>query len=376
MSSIRRDAMMKLGRRLLTNPDAADIMAGLADRGQPSRSKISRTIEAASKQRPLIPFVATRPGGPILLALLLLPGFDIHDLAAVLDPLSLCNAVVEKEVFAWRTISPRGYRVKSSAGVWVSTNRTLADIPPHANLIVLGDPDEARALLSGLQQSIAGLLRYASTVVGVGGGCQILASTQALRNKRAVVHWESLSAMREAYRETTFLEELYAIDGNAVTCCGRSATVDFALYCVSNICGGRVARAVADKLNCERWRESNSMQCHSRIMHRRSMPPLLRRALALMDQHIDSPLTTTQIAKRAHVSIRHLHYSFIRYFGVTPRRFFERYRLQRARRLVYGTCLSMKKISIAVGFKSTSHFAKQYRETFGIQPSKDRAEGI
>ena len=78
------------------------------------------------------------------------------------------------------------------------------------------------------------------------------------------------------------------------------------------------------------------------------------------------------LAKRAGLSLRQLERLFHRHLGVSPRGYYQRLRLARARDLVQGTMMGLAQVAEAVGFDSLSHFSKCYMDAHGIRPSEDR----
>jgi transcriptional regulator GlxA family with amidase domain len=168
------------------------------------------------------------------------------------------------------------------------------------------------------------------------------------------------------------MERLFATDGRIMTCCGRGATMDFALYCIAGACGGEIAREVADRLNCDQLRDHNRKQARWTDAGRGMTPPALRRAIALMIDNLEHPLSTSEVAECIGTCSRQLQRMFLHHFGLTPSRFYQDHRLQCARRLIRQTGMSVTEIALATGFKTTSHFSERYWRLFGVRTSRDR----
>src|SRR5262249_14903322 len=100
---------------------------------------------------------------------------------------------------------------------------------------------------------------------------------------------------------------------------------------------------------------------------------VVQRAIDLMEKTIEEPVPPRAIADRIGVSQRQLERLFNRYVGCTPARYHMRIRLDRARRMLRQTDLSVAEVAGACGFVALSHFAKVYRGTFGGRPSRDRS---
>src|SRR3546814_7514549 len=86
------------------------------------------------------------------------------------------------------------------------------------------------------------------------------------------------------------------------------------------------------------------------------------RAVALMHNTIANPVPLPAIAAEAGIHLRHLERLFHRHLGVSPRGYYQRLRLARARDLVQGTMMGLAQVAEAVGFDSLSHFSKCRQE--------------
>ncbi|HEX9919470.1 MAG TPA: helix-turn-helix domain-containing protein, partial [Pyrinomonadaceae bacterium] len=58
--------------------------------------------------------------------------------------------------------------------------------------------------------------------------------------------------------------------------------------------------------------------------------------------------------------------------GSSPARYLKALRLERARELLETTFLSVKEIRALVGFNDDSHFARDFRATYGLTPQQYR----
>jgi transcriptional regulator GlxA family with amidase domain len=101
-------------------------------------------------------------------------------------------------------------------------------------------------------------------------------------------------------------------------------------------------------------------------------PAPVLKAVALMEAHIEAPLSIALIADRLALSTRQLERLFHQAFDVTPARYYLDLRLETARKLLHLSSLSVLDVALASGFVSASHFAKAYRLHFGQAPRAHR----
>ena len=99
----------------------------------------------------------------------------------------------------------------------------------------------------------------------------------------------------------------------------------------------------------------------------------LGEAIRIIEQHIESPLSSSELALRLGVSTRQLERMFERYMNTSPKRYIMDLRLHRARNLIVQSDQALTEIAMACGFTSTSHFSKVYRDHFGNTPGSQRS---
>ena len=79
-----------------------------------------------------------------------------------------------------------------------------------------------------------------------------------------------------------------------------------------------------------------------------------------------------EIARASCLSPFHFHRAFTSAFGKTPHQYRNALRLERARRLLESTAMTVTEISGAVGFESAPSFSSLYRRAFGVPPAAAR----
>jgi len=98
--------------------------------------------------------------------------------------------------------------------------------------------------------------------------------------------------------------------------------------------------------------------------------PHLSKAIQIMMDSIEQPVASAAIAEQVGISTRQLERLFGRYLNCSPKRYFLEMRVNRARKLLMQTDMSVTDVAIACGFESTQHFSKVYKAAYGIVPSK------
>lgn len=95
-------------------------------------------------------------------------------------------------------------------------------------------------------------------------------------------------------------------------------------------------------------------------------------ALRLIAEDLHRPLVLEEIARAVNLSQPRLRSLFKAETGVTPAQHLKSLRMQKAKELLEETFLNVKQIMLQVGIKDASHFARDFRELYGITPAEYR----
>lgn len=100
---------------------------------------------------------------------------------------------------------------------------------------------------------------------------------------------------------------------------------------------------------------------------------LLKDALALIHQNYCSPLTLTEAAGCAFVSPSYFSRIFKESTGYTFNGYIHHLRIEKAKELLTTTDMSLKQISLTVGYHSRSYFGKMFHRLTNITPAQYRS---
>ena len=91
-----------------------------------------------------------------------------------------------------------------------------------------------------------------------------------------------------------------------------------------------------------------------------------------MEENLEEPLKSYELAGIAGVSERQLERLFRRALGCTPTRYYLDLRLRRARILLGQTRMPVMEVALACGFATPAHFSRAYKGHFGHAPREER----
>lgn len=306
-------------------------------------------------------------------AFLLLDNFSLMAFSSVIEPMRAVNQLLGEAVYSWQLYSMDGDRVSASNGVPVAVNGVASEFDYPDMIVVCSGANVQNHDF----KSIGKILRpFANkekvTLVGICTAPYVLAKIGLLDRYRCTLHWENLASFREEMPALLVTNNLFEIDGNRITCSGGTAPIDMMLELIRQQYDQDMMMAVADQFIHERARPSDESQKMAEHVLTSRQSPKLAEAIQIMQNHIDDPLSTNEVAEIADVSLRQLERLFKKYKNTTPQRYYLFLRLQQARRLLLQTSLSVLQVTIATGFSSQSHFTKCYRDLFHHTPGSER----
>ncbi len=320
-------------------------------------------------------FDRTPPHSQPLLHFAFMPlhGFTMLALTSAIEVLRMANYVCGKPLFRWTLVSPEGGPVESSSGLAMDMQA------PHA--ITAGEPDIV-FVVGGIDVQcatththLAALRAFARRGTMLGALCTgsyALAHAGLLSGYACAIHWENMSALKEAFPETRFLRELFVINRNRVTYSGGVAPLDMMLDLIAQTVGVANVTQIAQQLIVDKVRDREAQQKVPLVALLGSANRFLLEVFALMENNIEEPLSPEELAHLAGMSQRHLQRLFSDHVGVAPMHFYLTLRLRRACELLMQTDMSIMDITVACGFRSACHFSKAYRKAFGTAPSVAR----
>ncbi|WP_434055434.1 MAG: GlxA family transcriptional regulator [Roseibium sp.] len=314
---------------------------------------------------------------PVRIVILVTPHFNVSATTSFIDPFRVANYLTGTARFSWIVVSERGGSVPSSSGLSVDT-KAIADLKGEKPDLVLVSTSwtPERHYTDLILGPLKKWARGGAVTGGLDTGAFVLAKAGLLTGKAATVHYEHIDALIEVAPDTGVSEDLFVIDDRVFTCCGGSASTDVALHFLQSYAGASVANAASRYLFHHRIRgEGHSQNPKGAEPSGHATPGAVRRAVDLMEQNLEDPLSIPDICSQLGVSQRQLSRLFGHYVRRSPVEYYRDIRLDRARGLVTQTEMKLSEIAAASGFNSQVHFSRSYKERFGLSPGSDRIEG-
>ncbi len=295
-------------------------------------------------------------------------GFSMHSLSNAIEPLTKLNRMVGKARYRWSIVTESRTNPVSACGFEIRAETLDAQIDPADTLIICdginGADFYSRAVISRLRMHAA----KGGCIGGIGNGVYALAQAGMLTNKRFTVHWKSKSPFIENYPLLDPSDNIYEIDRKLMTSGGGLAVMDMMLDLIARDFDETTSNKLAEL--CLHPGKRNNLDSQraplSAVLDTRNQ--ILINVVRMMQENLEFPLDLNDIAKAQGVSRRQVERVFGKFLHRAPGTFYKELRLQRGRRLLHETDLSVTEIAYACGYNSHSHFCKNFKRLFDQAP--------
>ena len=303
------------------------------------------------------------------LGYLLIDGFALMSYAPVIEPFRAANRLSDRQLYTWRHYSPTGSPARVSNGLLLTVDAAISALDQVDILFVCagGNPSlfDDGATFASLRRAA----RFGTIIAGVSGGPFVMARAGLLDGYRCTVHWEHEDSFRETFSKPQLERNLYVVDRKRITCAGGLAGLDLTTKLIAETHGTTLARKVSDWYIQSEQRQGDRPQRQAPLQVLGEAHVGLGRVLAAMDEDTSVPHDRLVLARLGGVSVRQLERLFAAKLGATISAHSLKLRLERARRLIVETDMTIADVSSASGFSSTSYFSRAFKQRFHQPPS-------
>lgn len=321
-------------------------------------------------------------GKPRRIALVGFEGFQLLDISGPMEVFAKANDYMPEiaaEPFRYELIvaSPSGGVITSSSGMQVSGTRAIADLDDDVDtLLISGGPEpalRAAAANTDLLQWIVARTPGTRRVASICTGAFLLGAAGLLDGRRATTHWSSTRALETMLPRTEVVPDaIFVGDGHIFTSAGVTAGIDLSLAFVEQDCGAQVALSTARELVLYLRRVGGQSQFSTSLAAQISAVDGLQGIIAYIAEHTDGDLSVPMLAERAAMSERTFARAFLAETGMTPAKYVELVRLDRAKQLLETTKWPLARIADRSGIGSATTLARAFRRLLGTTPEEYR----
>jgi transcriptional regulator GlxA family with amidase domain len=250
-----------------------------------------------------------------------------------------------------------GPEILETAGTVIVTSMPPSHIPT-------GLPDEVAAALARIRPD--------ARIVSICTAAFVLAEAGLLDGRRATTHWEVADVFRRRYpRVDLDPDVLFVHDGRILTSAGAASGVDICLHIVRTDHGSELANKVARRCVVPPFRDGGQAQyIEQPVPESGAASTAATRAWAL--ERLAEPLTLSDLARHARMSLRTFARRFNDEVGLSPGRWIVQQRVARARHLLESSDLPVDRIAAEVGFATGASLRQHLHAAIGVSPQAYR----
>ncbi|MBT9386452.1 GlxA family transcriptional regulator [Pseudooceanicola sp. CBS1P-1] len=276
---------------------------------------------------------------------------------------------------SWTVLSSDLQPVRSSCGIAVSPDERLGNPSRFDYIVVVGGLiDEIERLSPAYTDFLRTAARAGVPLVGVCTGAFILHRAGLMQGYQCCVSWFHHDDFLDQFEGITPVSDrIFVVDRERLTCSGGASSAHLAAWLVDRHIGRAAARKSLNIMIIDEVLAADDPQ-PGVPLELKTRDPLVRRALALIQQNLDSPPRVSEVADRLDVSRRKLERHFREALGLAPGDAFLRVRLAQAEFLLHRSERSVTEIALATGFCDLSHFVRVFRDRQGITPEAWRRD--
>ncbi|MFF0223695.1 GlxA family transcriptional regulator [Streptomyces sp. NPDC004629] len=282
----------------------------------------------------------------------LVPEVHVLDLAGPAQVFSTAADLGHPYTLAYVAEQPQ---IPTAQGLPLVARLDWPDLGPDDLIVVPGwrattlarSPAIADASLRVLRDHHAG----GGTVASVCAGAEALGRAGLLDGRRCTTHHDVQDELALRHpRATVVRDVLFTADDRVITSAGIASGIDLALHLVATRHGPAAAARVARDMVVYARRNGHEQQSSAMFRHRSHLDDTVHRAQDIIDAGFDRPLPLHALAAAVGVSERTLTRLFGRATGLTPLRYQQTLRLERAEHLI-GQGTTVDAAARTVGFQ-------------------------
>jgi transcriptional regulator GlxA family with amidase domain len=282
----------------------------------------------------------------------LVPGVHLLDLAGPAQAFSCASD--EGLDYELRYVAATA-SVSTAQGLPVQAETRMPALGQDDLVLVPGWRGERLADIGPIPKLIADALvghhECGGTVASVCAGAEALGQAGLLDGRRCTTHHEHQDELARRYpRANVVRDVLFTEDGRVVTSAGIASGIDLALHLIAQRHGPAIAARIARTMVVYARRNGTAAQDSAMLRHRVHLSDQVHRAQEIIDDRYARPLRLPDLAAAVGVSERTLTRRFARATGLTPLRYQQQLRLERAEMLI-AQGSSVESAARSVGFE-------------------------
>ncbi|MGB3624042.1 helix-turn-helix domain-containing protein [Ketobacter sp. MCCC 1A13808] len=286
----------------------------------------------------------------------------------------------DNPLFSWKIYSPDGKPVHTSTGITIAVdghynqagNPDLCLIPGIDHAFGSEVTNKTVEMRSTLGHMIKHHHSQGAVIASNCSGSFLLADTGLLDGKEATTSWWLAHHFSHSFPKVRLQLEKMVTEHNNIFCSGAmTAYMHLCIRLIEKFAGESIAKCCAKTVMLQN-KETTQAPYIPVPHHFKQKDELIRNAVKWMQENLDQDFHLDNLASQLAVSPR----TFIRRFnqatGKPPKQYFQKLRIDEAKRLLESTQLSVDDITEKVGYVDVSSFRRLFKREVALSPTEYR----
>lgn len=225
-----------------------------------------------------------------------------------------------------------------------------------------------KALLHWLQK------RYCCGTILASACCNtfVLAEAGLLKDKTCTTHWQLENTFRELYPEIKLsVQDTLRNEGEIITASGIMSWLDLGLEIIAQYTKVSVLRELGHLLTIDTTTQEQRFY-RKFVPYVKHSDETVLELQQYLNLHYSEPFSISVLLSKVHFSERTLQRRFLNATGLTPLRYVQRLRIQKACNLLETTHQSFETIAYHVGYSDAGSLRKLFKEEMNLSPREFR----
>ncbi len=306
-------------------------------------------------------------------AIVIYDGLGLFEFGAACDvfgPNSLTNDVDWYRLSICGSLP--GAPVSVDAGFQISAPYGL-DRMSRAGTIVVPPTDDLERVPAEVFDALRRAHKRGCRIISLCTGAFVVAEAGLLYGRRATTHWSECGDLADRFPDVSVDPGvLYVDDGDILTSAGSAASIDLCLHVVRLDYGSEIATRLARDMVVPPQRDGGQAQFIDTPLPNLEYSDLFAETVAWVQEHLNEPLTVSDMAARSAMSPRTFARRFLAATGTTPHHWLQGQRVHLAQRLLETTGLPIEVVAEGSGFCTAANLRKHFGRIVHTNPQAYR----
>ncbi len=297
------------------------------------------------------------------------------DISGPLEVFNAANILLQKnegleDAYSIRFLALEAGKIKLNSGLQLFAESSLSESDCKGLILVPGT-DDVEPVLSNAEflYQVHRAAEGCQQVVSVCTGAFVLAACGLLDNRKATTHWSMAEQLACRYPKIQVKPDaIYVKDGNVATSAGVTAGIDLALALVEDDFGAALAIEIARWLVLYLRRPGGQAQFSAPLALQQRAGDRFGNLHLWLTENLGEPLNVELLADRAGMSPRNFSRVFAQETGVTPGKYLELLRLEKARELLENGQKAINQVAVQSGFGREERMRRAFLRELGVTP--------